>query len=225
MVKILLGASVGRSGTTQMSMHCQKAGAAVTHERCNPYSPHWNGELRDKFTLFSKPKQVKEKFVDKLLENITRESAGSSIVGDISHTHSQYMDEALKNPNVILLAQTRQPESYATSCISFGRTSRAETMLLRSRGITAKTGSRKERLMAYQTHFQKEVSKLQRRYGKKRVIIQPLEDLSKKGPEILKSIGLKVKWDAQLGKNASSDSTRYQDRAAMKAMRATRAKK
>ena len=214
---ILVGASGGRSGSTNLAVNLQVGGrkkeCRVTHERFNPKeADHKMAEgWTDKFSYFSKSMEVKNKVASDMVMHFCDTGGGRRVVGDVAHTHSQMMESfLLADPRVILVVQTREPVSYSESFAEVSGQPRLwETHLLNARGITAsKTPDRLKRLQAYQKMIAKEGLRLKRKY-KNRVMVIDVKKLSTDGPKLLKKLNLRsTKWEEKKGRNSRGGTSR-----------------
>ena len=125
-------------------------------------------------------------------------------MGDVSANNSQLMAELLDaDARVVLVAQLRDDGDFAKSVMALHRSPvRAETYILRSRGLT-KTNfpKREDRLKRYMQLIRKEAQTLQKMYGPERVVIIELHTLNKLGQMLLQKLGSDLKWDPNLGRN------------------------
>ena len=170
--KVVIGAGSGRCGTTNLAWNLQRTKMCrVTHERFDPkeidYSLGAASGIVDKFSMKNWTQEKQQDHAKKIVLSLLDSAGGKKICGDISHCHSQIMEPFLQaDPRVLLIVQTRDPSSYATSVLKvFPKPTLVETNLLQSRGISAsKYLDRKQRLEVYQKSIMAEAQKLKKKY-------------------------------------------------------------
>ena len=147
---VVVGATPGRCGSTQLVAHLQKSGANVSHESGIVESAdHVPGlDPPDPLTMYAKPDSEKLRWAQQRVERWVDRAAtmNSDVAGDVSVNNTQTMEAFLKaDQRVHLVVQVRDPKEFATSVMSSGKQDglpgralgRSEGFLLTSRGTTA----------------------------------------------------------------------------------------
>ena len=151
---ILIGAGLGRSGTTNLAMNLHNQGWSVSHEAGNNGALDFTAKLQDKFTIRTWPRDRRAKWAKQFLNDmILAKPSASTIVGDVSHVHSQSMSdflEADKRVAVVFLYRSRLNEWVESVKNHQTKPGFVETHLMQSRGVTAeKFPDRGQRLKEY----------------------------------------------------------------------------
>jgi hypothetical protein len=183
----------------------QRQGFSVTHEAGNTHSINHRVSMKDQFSLRSVTTQIRARRAAAIIKDILSFGAGARVVGDVSHVHSQIMEELLAvDDRVKIVFQFRETEAWVKSVLAHApRTGLPETLLLQGWGIDSTTaGDRLSRLAAFKVAQLQHAKALKRMYPG-RVHLVPLEGLTAWGREFVAGCGGHIPYSAFVGRNAS----------------------
>ena len=151
---IVIGAGLGRCGTTNYAMNLQQQGWAVSHEAGNTNALDYNEALKDRFNLRDGDAEHRELYATNFIKQLILSKPGKpAIVGDVSHVHSQIMGDFLKVDERVCVTflHNSDLDKWVASVVNHHpQGGRVETNLLAGRGIDAtKFPDRTSRLKAY----------------------------------------------------------------------------
>ena len=134
---IIIGAGVGRCGSTCLAANLQNQGWDVSHEAGNSRSLDRRANFTDRFKLHCAPKSAKRTSADNMVEHLHTNPRAQAVVGDISWTNTPLAEAMLESdPRVRIVFQTRPPEQWVTSHLRHhARPGRWEGLVLRAYGI------------------------------------------------------------------------------------------
>ena len=140
--RIVIGAGWGRSGTTSLAVNFQKQGGwRVTHEAGNTQSIDFCMAMKDSFSLRAMTSDRRVNHASKLKAAIALESCGAEVAGDISHVHSQIIEELLQTDDrvvVVFMHRKSDMPGWVDSVMRHHpQGGRVENFLLQGWGITA----------------------------------------------------------------------------------------
>ena len=205
--RIIVGAGFGRCGTTNLAANLQNQGFRVTHEAGNTNSVDYRRAVKDKFTLRSATPEVKARHAKALVADLLAFGAGARVVGDLSHVHSQVLQEVLDADERVHVAfqYRRCTRDWLTSVLAHSpRPGLPETLLLRGWGIASSShGERLARLRAFKVAQLRHARQLQKQYPTRLHLVE-LGDLSIWGQAFVTACGGQTAYSASLGRNARS---------------------
>ena len=205
---IIIGAGVGRCGSTCLAANLQNQGWDVSHEAGNSRSLDRRANFTDRFKLHCAPKSAKRTIADNMVEHLRTNPRAQAVVGDISWTNTPLAEAMLESdPRVRIVFQTRPPEQWVTSHLRHhARPGRWEGLVLGAYGIKkAQEPSRRMRLILWARSVAREAKRLKAKWPR-RVAIVPLCKLNSWGRNFLRHLGAPKPWDGERGKNAEGES-------------------
>ena len=203
---IIIGAGLGRSGTTGLAVNLQRQDFAVSHEAGNGHSIDYRRTMKDHFSLAEQDEAARKKHASAIVADIVAAGRGESVVGDISWVHTQLAEELLqadKRVQVVFLYRKDVAAWVKSVLLHAPKPGLPETIVLRGADIDARKGDRGQRLKLYRRFVITKAKSLARRY-KDRIHIVATEDLTKWGRMFVKRLGGKAGYDANAGKNTGS---------------------
>ena len=205
---IIIGAGVGRCGSTCLAANLQNQGWDVSHEAGNSRSLDRRASFTDRFKLHCAAKSAKRTIADKMVEHLRTNPRAQAVVGDISWTNTPLAEAMLESdPRVCIVFQTRPPEQWVTSHLRHhARPGRWEGLVLKAYGIKkAQEPSRRMRLILWARSVAREAKRLKAKWPR-RVAIVPLCKLNSWGRNFLRHLGAPKPWDGERGKSAEGES-------------------
>ena len=202
---IVIGAGLGRCGTTGLALNLQRQGFAVTHEAGNTHSLDHRSTMKDHFALADQHKAGRHMRAAALVADIASAAEGASVAGDISWVHTQLAEEMLladKRVEVVFLYRD-DVEAWVKSVVAHAPRPRLpETLVFRGAGIDASKGDRAQRLKLYRRFVLAKGQDLKRRYAG-RVHVVATERLTAWGKQFIERLGGEEGYDPDAGRNAA----------------------